>query len=173
MKRLLFLKFSLISLILFFAPLENNSQSIIRQCIPSYASTSKIDNIFISQTVGQPYGTFLESDDNELIIANQGFQQSRMFVNLSISDFEKFENSNFLFYHKPQNNIICIENISKDDDLHLIISDMFGKIIYKGKLESYGFLDINYNSWIDGNYLVKIYSLSNKFNKAYKITILK
>lgn len=96
-----------------------------------------------------------------------------MFVNLLISDFEKFESSNFLFYQKPQNKVICIENISKDEDLHLIISDMFGRLIYKGRLESYGFVEINYNSWIEGNYLIKIYGLSNKFNKTYKITIFK
>lgn len=173
MKKQLFLKFLLTSLIIFITSLKNNSQSIIRQCIPSYASTLKINNIFISQTVGQPYGTLIESDGNEIIIVNQGFQQSRMLVNELNSNFEKHEGSNILFCQKPKNNVIYLENTNKNEDFTLIISDIYGRVIYKGMLEKYGYLEINYNSWIEGNYFVKIYSLSNKFCKTYKLTILK
>ena len=136
---------------------NNYSQTIARQSISSYGSTSSADGHSYSQTVGQSYNT----KSLEGINLTQGFLQPVSYkIEKVIQD--NIEALDISVYPNPAHHSVNLKSSSVLKEAFIVISNIHGNIIYEQKIQSVKEHIINCSLWATGIYIIKIQDDSNK-----------
>ncbi len=153
-KRLLFNIGIIMMLLISF---NSYSQTIARQSISSYGSTSSTDGHSYSQTVGQSYNT--KSLEN--INVTQGFIQpiSYKIEKVIQDDIKALDIS---VYPNPAHHSVNLKSSSVLKEAFIVISNIHGNIIYEQKIQNVKEYVINCSLWATGIYIIKIQDDSNK-----------
>ena len=144
-------------------------QTLVRQCVSSYANVSSTTNIAVNQTIGQCYSTVSKSASGATIL--QGFQQP---VRFSVES-EKNSLLNQLdlsVYPNPATYNVNIMSQEMVDKLSIRVVDMSGKIIQVEDVYDFQTYSINCESWLNGTYFISV-SDNNKKTRTLKLIILK
>ena len=153
-KRLLFNIGVIMMLLISF---NSYSQTIARQSISSYGSTSSSDGHSYSQTVGQSYNT--KSLEN--IKVTQGFLQPISYkIEKVIQD--NIEALNISVYPNPAHHSVNVKSSNVLKEAFIIVSNIHGNIIYEQKIQSVKEHVIDCSLWATGIYIIKIQDDSNK-----------
>ncbi len=157
-----------IFVLLISVPIDNYAQSIKRQCISSYGSSGVTENVFIGQTVGQPFNTSLGSNS---ITVSQGFQQSNNFV---VEEFSgpALNNLNVSVFPNPTSRSITIASKEALETSYIQVTDINGKRLFSEKVPNLIHHTINCSSWVNGVYMITIFD-SFQNNKTLKLLISK
>lgn len=156
--------------ILFFClPYKSYAQTVIRQCISSYAYVSSTNSAVINQTAGQCFSTATKPEGINTVL--QGFQQP---VNFSIEDksISLLNQLDLMVYPNPATYNINIRSKEKIEKLYIEITDMTGKIIQSERISDFKSHSISCGSWSNGIYLISV-SDSNQKSKIIKLIISK
>ena len=133
------------------------AQTIARQSISSYGSTSSADGHSYSQTVGQSYNT--KNADN--VNVTQGFLQpvSYKIEKVIIDNIEALEISVF---PNPARHSVILKSTNELEEAFIAVSNIQGKIIYEQKIQRVKEHVIDCSLWSTGMYIIKIQDDSNK-----------
>lgn len=133
------------------------SQTIARQSISSYGTTSSADGHSYSQTVGQAYNTKNQQNGN----VTQGFLQPVNFkIEKVVQDVDKA--LDIRLYPNPTQYSVTLKSTTELKEAFLEVSNLQGKIIYKEKIQSVKEHVINCSLWSSGLYIIKIQDDRNK-----------
>ncbi|MBN4051185.1 T9SS type A sorting domain-containing protein [bacterium AH-315-M05] len=149
-----------LSVVLLFATLQSEAQTIKRQNIGSYGSSTFSEGVLIQQTVGQPYFTAGYYGDEMNV--RPGFQQPPNFSLVLI-------NSTFNFsldvYPNPAAYSVTIESSDVINNALLQVVDMNGKLILNEKVAELKSYLINCELWSSGFYFITLYDeQQNKYS---------
>jgi len=155
-----------LSVVLFFVTLQSEAQTIKRQSIGSYGSSTLSEGVLIRQTIGQPYFTAGYYGDEMGI--RPGFQQPPNFSLVLI-------NSTFNFsldvYPNPAAYSVTIESSDVINNALLQVVDMNGKQILNEKVAELKSYLINCELWSSGFYFITLYDeQQNKYSSKLIIT---
>lgn len=153
-------------LVLFFVSVQYSyAQSIARQSITSYGSSSTVGDSYFSQTVGQAYNT---NSKGETIVL-QGFQQSS---NFSVEELKNRNPKvlNVEFYPNPAQYSLFLESTEGIADCQIRVSQYDGKIVHTEQLSQLTKHTLNCQSWVNGIYIITITDALNH-QKALKVVI--
>lgn len=133
------------------------SQTVIRQSISSYGTTTTGNDHYYAQTIGQSYNT--QSTEN--INVMQGFIQP---VSLKIekvpqNDAEELE---IKIFPIPSRYSVTLKSSVALKEAVITISNVQGNIMYDQKIQSLEEHVINCSSWATGVYLLRIQDDNNK-----------
>lgn len=133
------------------------SQTIARQSISSYGTTSSKDGHWYAQTIGQAYNTQNVENSN----VTQGFLQPVSYKIEAVvqNDFKALE---IKVFPNPSQYQITIKSTEVLKEASIIISNIQGNIIYEQKIQNEKEHVINCSSWASGTYLIKIQDDNNK-----------
>ncbi|RED50565.1 T9SS type A sorting domain-containing protein [Seonamhaeicola aphaedonensis] len=133
------------------------SQTIIRQSISSYGTTSTGDAHYYAQTIGQSYNT--QSSKNTKVM--QGFLQpvSLKIEKVTQSNVEELE---LKIFPNPSQYSVTLKSSDAIKDAIILVSDVHGHIIYNQRIQSLEVHNINCSSWSTGIYLLKVQDDNNK-----------
>ncbi len=156
-----------------FACFTTSSQEIIRSTIGAAGSSSYNNGLLIIQTIGQPPGTNVLSDD--LGTLRQGFQQpiehpsvtSSPVVDIIYDDIS----GNFSIYPNPASDIVNIA-ITADTghEWEIHISNVYGKAVFNRRGITDTHVTISLNSLNSGVYFITVISGSERSTR--KLIIL-
>lgn len=133
------------------------SQTIARQSISSYGSTSSADGHLYSQTVGQAYNTENLKDTK----VTQGFLQPVSYtIEKMIQNVDK--ELKIRLYPNPAHHSVMLKSTTELKEAFLEVSNLQGKIIFKEKIHNLKEHVINCSLWSAGIYIIKIQDDSNK-----------
>ena len=145
-----------------------HAQSIKRQSVSSYGSSSITENVLISQTAGQSFNT-----DVSLIgvTVSQGFQQP---ITYSVKDISTpaIQNLNISIYPNPTRNSVTISSKEEIERAFIAVSDINGKYFFSEKVPNLSTHTIYIGSWSNGVYLITIYDSANN-KKTLRLIISK
>jgi hypothetical protein len=145
-----------------------SAQSVKRQCISSFGSTSFTADVLIQQTSGQSFSTF--NTGNQTILF-QGFQQPATPVGKAINTLP----SNWIdlnVYPNPASDYIKIQNNDVIDLAEIKVSDINGRIIFSENVFQLSDHTINCGLWDNGIYFI-IITNDGKNIKTMKVIISK
>jgi hypothetical protein len=163
-KRLLLCLITLIGSV----PVFVGAQSIKRQSISSYGSSTISDHLLIGQTAGQSFNTTVNSNG---IILLQGFQQPQTFVVEEIVEPLAIP-LDLSVYPNPANRSITISSKDALEQSFIQVTDVSGKKIFSEKVPDLILHQINCQSWVNGAYFITI-SDDRKHSKTMKLIISK
>jgi len=133
------------------------SQTIARQSISSYGSTSSADGQSYSQTVGQAYNT--KNPKNTKV--TQGFLQPVSYkIEKVIQD--NIEALEISVFPNPAHYSIILKSTNELKEAFIAVSNIQGKIIYEQKIQRVKEHVIDCSLWSTGMYIIKIQDDSNK-----------
>ena len=146
-----------IGVVLMLVSYNGYSQTIARQSISSYGTTSSQDGFSYAQTIGQAYNTQSTANIN----VTQGFLQPVSYkIEKEVqNDFEALE---IKVFPNPSQYRITLQSTEVLKEAFILISDIKGNIIYEQKIQNEREHVINCSSWATGIYLIKIQDDSNK-----------
>lgn len=150
-------------------PFDNYSQSVKRQCIPSFGTTGITDSISFEQTAGQSYITTSFSSDKSAIL--QGFQQPNTFSVEDISSLS-LKNLNLSIFPNPASYSITIKSDKEIEQSFIQVIDINGKYILSENINNLIEYVIFCDSWVNGVYLITIKD-SQQNSKTFKLIISK
>lgn len=129
------------------------AQTIQRQCISAYGSSSKVGNATISQTAGQSFNTLSSSENKTAVL--QGFQQPNKFI---IEDITDPKENNLLIGIFPNPAIYSVTLTSEVEiaNAEIRIFDANGRIISNEKISNFSSCEINCQDWSAGTYLITV-----------------
>lgn len=140
-----------------------NAQSIERQSISIYGSSTTLDGITIQQTVGQPYSTISYSDGQ--IMVNPGFQQSLLLSSV-LQDDLLGSSLQLNIYPNPVISSLSVE-IPQDLDASTVqITDVTGKVYLDEQVVGLERYSINCDKWPNGLYLITLMGNSQSVYSA-------
>ena len=136
---------------------NSNSQTIARQSISSYGTTSSAHGHSYSQTVGQAYNTKNQQNGN----VTQGFLQPISYkIEKVIQD--NIEALDISVYPNPAHHSVNLKSSNVLKEAFIIISNIHGNIIYEQKIQNVKEHVINCSLWSTGIYIIKIQDDRNK-----------
>ena len=150
-------------------PIDNQAQSVERQCISSYGANVTSENVIFNQTAGQPYNT-TASYIKELSLLH-GFQQPVMFKVAPINS-TLISNKSQHVYPNPAVYSVTLESEEVIEDALIHIYDINGKLIFSKQASQFVKCNINCEDWQNGNYLITIRD-KNKNRSTLILTINK
>jgi len=150
-------------------PFDNYSQSVKRQCIPSFGSTGTADSISFEQTAGQSYFTAGYSEDNTAIL--QGFQQPKTFYIEDVSS-SSLKNLELSVFPNPADYSFTIKSDEEIEQSFIQVVDINGKYVFSEKVTNLLIHDISCDAWVNGIYLITI-SDSDQNSKTLRLIISK
>jgi len=157
LNRALFLS---IVFLLLFVTLQSEAQTIKRQSIANYGSSTFFEGVLIRQTIGQPYFT-AGYYGNEMKI-RPGFQQP---PNFSLELINSTFNLSLNVYPNPAAYSVTIESSDVINDAILQVVDINGKLILKEKVPELRSYLISCEAWPNGFYFVTLYDKhQNKYS---------
>lgn len=133
--------------------IQINAQSIERQSISSYGSSTTLDGITIQQSIGQPYSTVSYTDGQ--ITVNPGFQQSTTLYSI-LQDDLLGQNLQLTVYPNPVVNSLSIEIPADLNATSVVVTDLSGRILSNEQVTESGQHSINCAEWPTGLYLIKL-----------------
>ena len=136
------------------------SQAIIRESINSFGGTGHINNIRISETVGQAFNT--QTSGNVSLVFHPGFQQQMTLIKEEI--VMELEDINVQIYPNPASSELWITSSEKMKEAIISIIDMNGKVIEEKSLKNFRETNFDVSGWMDGIYAIKL--LNNKQQQA-------
>lgn len=155
--------------LLFFAVPYVNAQTIERQSISSYGTSSTVEGITIQQTVGQPYYTSAYSDKE--ITISPGFQQSILVIANTLAD-NMTNNFSLSVYPNPVVNSVSVRIPQELNTAAVQVCDMSGKVYFNEKITNSTTSSINCSEWPNGLYLITLID-SNQNTYSSKFIINK
>lgn len=161
------IKYILLSLV--WLPLNNQAQTIKRQCISSYGTSSLTEKTVIKQTVGQPYYTTSISFNNISILP--GFQQPNV-LKFKNKQTEDSKNLDLSIYPNPARYTATIHSEEIIEMSSIRVIDMYGKTILSDNVKQLQSYTINCNTWKNGIYFITVDD-SNKRQTTLKLIISK
>lgn len=157
-----------LSLLVALASINNQAaaQSIKRQTIGSLGTSQSTNELYFSQTVGQPYFTYSYQGNN--IKVSSGFQQSvtptdkKVAPGISLSTISIFPN--------PATNYATVLISEKVEQATIRVVDLSGKVVLNDVLTQSNQYVFNCDNWLEGIYFVSI--LSSKEQQFYTSKII-
>jgi len=136
---------------------QSYSQTIARQSVSSYGSTSSADGHSYSQTVGQSYNTVNLKDTK----VTQGFLQP---VSYKIEKVIQDPNIalEISVFPNPAHHNVFLKSKEVLKEAFILVSDIKGSIIYNQKIQSVKEHTIDCSLWASGIYIIKIQDDNNK-----------
>lgn len=133
------------------------SQTIARQSISSYGTTTSKDGHSYEQTIGQAYNTQNVENNN----VSQGFIQplSYKIEKVIQNDFEALD---IKVFPNPSQYRITLQSANVLKEAFISISNIQGNTIYQQKNQNLREHVINCSSWAIGIYLLKVLDDNNK-----------
>ncbi|WP_242092241.1 T9SS type A sorting domain-containing protein [Aestuariivivens sediminicola] len=133
------------------------SQTVIRQSISSYGTTTTGDDHYYAQTIGQSFNT--QSVENSRVM--QGFLQP---VSIKIEKVaqEDVEELDIKIFPNPSRYSVTLKSSDALNEAVILISNVQGHIIYNQKILNLEEHVINCSTWATGLYLLKIQDDRNK-----------
>ena len=165
--RKILLRFCLVLLV--FIPINNQAQSIKRQCISSYGAIITTDNTAFMQTVGQPYNTGASSGNTTAIL--QGFQQPVVF-NVEAINSGPLKNLYLNVFPNPAAYSVTIQSDESIENSLIKVTDLNGKIILSEQVTQLRTYDINCGAWKNGIYIITVSDKDQNIS-SLKLTINK
>lgn len=160
--------FRVLILLIGMTPMFIHAQSIKRQSISSYGSSTILENVLIGQTAGQSFNTMVSSGGSTIL---QGFQQPQTFVVEEIVS-PSSKNLEVSVYPNPADRMITIESKIEIEQSYIQVTDVTGKKIFSEKVPALQTHQINCLSWGSGAYYITI-SDSRQYSKTMKLIISK
>lgn len=142
-------------------------QTVIRQCISSYA-TSSSNGLVTGQTVGQSYSTQSLSHTGTTVL--QGFQQPETFLVEEI-DVESIYDLDVKVYPNPATHRIAFKTLEQSDKWSVNIYDAKGAQLSFESPTTLDEFEVACDTWQKGVYLMKI--SNGKTVKTLKVLIEK
>lgn len=142
-------------------------QAVVRQSVNAYGGSSKINNVLIEQSAGQPHQT--ETIEDAEVKVRPGFIQSRTF-NVEIE-----KESNTLagkVYPNPARESFKLELDESVEDANILISDAAGVIVERIDVTDFREHLFDSSSWKTGTYFISLVSTEGKVFKS-KLIITK
>jgi hypothetical protein len=143
-------------------------QSVKRQCISSFGSSSYSGNVLIQQTSGQSFSTY--STDNQTILF-QGFHQPVTAV-AKATDALPASGPDIKIYPNPASDYIKIQSNDVIDFALIKVADINGRIISQEKVPQLSDHEIECGLWDNGVYFI-IITNEEKTIKTLKVIISK
>ena len=133
------------------------SQTIARQSISSYGSTSSADGHSYSQTVGQAYNTKNSENTN----VTQGFLQPVSYTIEKVIQ-DNIEALEISVFPNPAHHSVILKSTNELEEAFIVVSNLQGKMIYEQKIQRVKEHVIDCSLWSTGMYIIKIHDDSNK-----------
>lgn len=143
--------------------LPSGGQEIIRYTLSSAGSASYNNGIVIKQTIGQPGGASVMT--NDFGVLRQGFQQA-VTLPIPVTSPLPFDDSGqlvFGMYPNPARGVVYIELPDDTESFEIHITDMYGKMVYQRKPVEQGSIDLQHLS--SGIYFITISSEGKRGTK--------
>jgi hypothetical protein len=131
------------------------SQSIQRQSISPYGSTSSKDNITFRQTVGQPYNTTTNYTNS--VLYRPGFQQPVFAINDIKSTLA------ITVFPNPAYYTINLSAEKTLTNVNIEVIDNAGRTIYENKLAELMKFSVNCSLWAGGTYVIRVTDSKDSF----------
>lgn len=154
---------------LLWLPLNNQAQTIKRQCISSYGSSSFTEKTIVKQTVGQPYSTTAISVNSIYVLP--GFQQPNLFI-IKKQITDDLNNLDIRVFPNPATYSATIYSKEIIEESSIRVIDMYGKTILSDNVKQLQSYTINCNTWKNGIYFITVDD-SNKRQTTLKLIIFK
>ncbi|MCK4919422.1 MAG: T9SS type A sorting domain-containing protein [Bacteroidales bacterium] len=151
------------------SPLCSYGQTVKRQSISSYGSSSSTAEVYISQTGGQCYNTINKNQGKAIVM--QGFQQSSNFV-LKIAEHIDPNNLNMDLYPNPATQAVTITSNKPMEGYHINLIDSRGKILLSEKINGLSQYKVNCELYSNGIYFIRVFN-SNQDSQTLKLVISK
>jgi len=135
------------------------SQSVIRQSISPFGSSSRAESLHVSSTAGQAYHT--SSGVTEGMTIRPGFQQAPR-IHLERSDPQSGQSLSLQFYPNPAQDRIILETKEELDQVNIRIMDPQGRLFYSRNLSRMLGHQIDCDHWPPGHYLLDIEDRTGK-----------
>ncbi|WP_242156253.1 T9SS type A sorting domain-containing protein [Aestuariivivens sediminis] len=133
------------------------AQTIARQSVSSYGSTSSVGGHSYAQTVGQAYNT----QHIENLNATQGFLQPVSYKIVPVEQ-DAFEALDLKVFPNPSQYSITIKSNLVLKEAFIMITNVQGHIIYEQHIQSIKEHRINCSTWATGIYLLQVQNENNK-----------
>jgi hypothetical protein len=161
---------SLLSLLIFSVAASSlSAQSVKRQVISSYGSSSVTENTSVSQTAGQSYNTTASSENKTAVL--QGFQQPNKFIIEPIENADEFELELGIFPN-PAEYSFTINSDTEIETAKLNVFDANGRIISGMEINNFISYEMQCSDWAPGVYLISIADQNNN-SKTLRLIISK
>ena len=139
-----------LGVLMMFLSFQSYSQTIARQSISSYGSTSSVDGQTYSQTIGQAYNT----KNQENVRVTQGFLQPVSYKIEKVNqDRDELDIS---VYPNPAHHSVFLKTTKVLKEAFISISDLNGKLIYNQQIQNVKEHVIDCSLWSTGIYIIKI-----------------
>jgi hypothetical protein len=146
-----------------------NAQSVKRQVISSYGSSSVTEKTSISQTAGQSYNTTASSENKTAVL--QGFQQPNKFIIEPIENADEFELELGIFPN-PAEYSFTINSDTEIETAKLNVFDANGRLISGKEIKNFSSYEMQCSDWAPGVYLISV-SDQNNNSKTLRLIISK
>jgi hypothetical protein len=146
-----------------------NAQSVKRQVISSYGSSTVTEKTSVSQTAGQSYNTTALSEDKTGIL--QGFQQPNKFIIEAIENADEFELQLGIFPN-PAAYSFTINSDTEIETANISVFDANGRKISDNEIKNFSSYEMQCSDWAPGVYLISIADQNNN-SKTLRLIISK
>jgi hypothetical protein len=146
-----------------------NAQSVKRQVISSYGSSSVTEKISVSQTAGQSYNTTSSSENKTAVL--QGFQQPNKFIIEPIENADEFELELGIFPN-PAEYSFTINSNTEIETAKLKVFDANGRLISGIEINNFSSHEMICSDWAPGVYLISVADQNNN-SKTLRLIISK
>lgn len=145
-----------ITILLF--PIDNFSQTIIRQSVGTMGTSFTSQTISVQQSIGQPYQTNQSNATN----VNQGFIQP---INTELPVINSTFNTTIGAFPNPTKNNISFLLSEEVSNVSLVVYSILGKVIISREIELLNGYKLDCNFLKSGNYFIKII---DKYGNTYQ-----
>lgn len=146
-----------------------SAQSVKRQVISSYGSSSVTEKTSVSQTAGQSYNTTASSENETAVL--QGFQQPNKFIIEPIENAEEIELELGIFPN-PAEYSFTINSDTEIETAYLNIFDANGRLVSGTEIKNFVSYEMQCSDWAPGVYLISVAD-QNKNSKTLRLIISK
>lgn len=146
-----------------------SAQSVKRQVISSYGSSTVTEKTSVSQTAGQSYNTTASSENKTAVL--QGFQQPNKFIIEPIENADEFELQLEIFPN-PAEYSFTINSDTEIETAKLSVFDANGRLISGKEINKFSSYEMQCSDWAPGVYLISIADQNNN-SKTVRLIISK
>jgi len=129
-----------------------HAQSIKRQSIPAYGSSTQTETVSISQTAGQAYNTTVHPNE---ITVSPGFQQGPRYHVVQISA-PVLNTLNITVYPNPASHSVTLASDAEIEQAIISVTDVNGRFLHSEKVMKLTSHPLRCASWANGVYMITI-----------------
>lgn len=128
-----------------------SGQSLQRQCMAAAGTSTSVEGIRFSQTVGQCYSSLGHFDAS--LSVHPGFQQAPEFT---ILDHHTETDIRFTAFPNPASSVFTVRSSDTLKDATLLAVDMQGRIVFQERFEALNSVTVDCSGWGAGVYALSV-----------------